>query len=277
MSHEVDILPEILNAGDPCGGDEAKFVPTNGKNYAEYAAGPLVGGALVQAERAFHDDAQRWLAGELAYEALLPHVKRLVLEAGERFDKRPLLPAPVELPDELLADIVEDEVPDAGVLLERITGDPLAPPTVGTMAALAWLESLGDNRRAIDAWADQERDRRLISAFNRIDRAPPCLYVDGVIQIPINPKMVPPGGPAGVYVARAYRTEAGWAFSTKVDLPRCPAIGPLRRRLQVELWRLRVKERRATWEDVMRQRPAVIYRACAEGARDAGGRAGQGG
>ncbi len=267
MSHEVDILPTILNPGDPSAGDEAVFRPGNPMNYAEFVGGPLSAAALLVAERAFHDAVQAWLGGEGTFEALLPFVDLLALDPFEHHDKRPILPAEVPLPDEVLADVVEDEVPDSGVLVERITGDPYRLGTTGEMAAVAWLETLGKNRRAVDAWADDERDRALVRAMNRIDRAPPCLYVNGAPQLPLNRKMIPADGPAGVYVARAYLVGTEWAFSTKVDLPAIPDLSAFNRRLRVELWRLRVLERRCTWEDMLRQRSEVVYRAASEGAR----------
>lgn len=273
MAHEADILPTVLNPGDPSAGDESTFQPGDPAHYAEFVQGSLSPAEQLAAERGFHDAVQSWLAGAGPYAALQPFVDALVLDGRPRWDgkehhdSRPLLPADVELPDEVLADLVEDEVPDAGVLLERITGDPYARPTVGAMAALAWVETLGPRRRAVDAWADDERDRPLVQTMNRVDRAPPCLYVDGVAQLPLNAKMVPPAGPPGVYVARAYRVGAGWAFSSRVDLPALPDLAVLQRRIRVELWRLRVQERRSTWEDALRKRSEVLYRAAAEGAR----------
>ena len=260
-------MPTILNAGDPSAGDESGFRPSDPANYAEFVGGPLAARELHAMERAFHEVVQAWLAGEGPFEALLPFVDLLVLDPFEHHDKRPILPADVPLPDSVLADIVEDEVPDGGVLVERITGDPYRMGTVGEMAAVAWLETLGKNRRAVDAWADDERDRALVRTMNRIDRAPPCLYVDGVAQLPLNRKMIPACGPPGVYVARGYLVGTEWAFSSKVDLPAVPEAAPLLRRLRVELWRLRVFERRCTWEDCLRQRSDVVYRAASEGAR----------
>lgn len=273
MGHDADILPTLLNPGDLCAGDEATIRLGNPAHYAAFVGGELSPEAQHELERGFHEAVQAWLAGEARYEAILPFVDALVLDSRPRWggrehhDSRPLLPAEVPLPDEVLADLVEDEVPDAAVLLERITGDPYAPPTVATIAALAWLETLGPNRRAVDAWADDERERPLVQTMNRVDRAPACLYVDGLAQLPLNPKMCPPEGPAGVYVARAYRLGAGWAFSTKVDLPAAPDVAVLMRRIRVELWRLRIHERRSTWEDVLRKRSEVLYRAAMEGAR----------
>lgn len=258
-------IPVVLNPGDPCAQDESELRPGDHANYLAFGGGPLDAAAYAEAERQFWTDLQRWLAGDLPFGALLPHRDRLGLDLRPHHDGRRLLPAEVELPDELLADAVEDEVPDAGVFVERITGDPLVRPTVGVMAALAWVEALGPHRRAVDAWAEEEPDRALVSAANRVDRAPPCLYVDGVPQLPLAARMTPPGGPKGIYVARAYRLGDGWAWSSRVDLPALPPLEPYLQRLVVEGWSLRLRERRSTWEDVLRHRSEVVYRAAFEG------------
>ncbi len=266
MSHAVDILPALLNPGDPAAGDESLYSVGNAENYAIYGSGVLSPADYPAAELAFHVDVQRWLAGDLPFLGLLSHRDRLGLDVRPHHDTRPLLPSEIALPDEVLADAVENEVPEAGVLIERILGEHHPRPTSGALAALAWVETLGPNRRGVDAWADGERDRKLVSAMRRVDRAPPCLYHDGVPLLPLSPSMRPPGGPPGVYVARAYRLGSGWAVSSRVYLSTLPAIPPLLRRLRVEGWRLRTRERRATWEDVLRQRSAVLYRAAVEGA-----------
>lgn len=258
-------IPTVLNDGDPCAETESEFQPGDHDNYKAFGDGPLPLEDYRAAERQFWADLQRWLAGDLPFEALVPHRDRLGLDLRPHHDGRRLLPAEVALPDELLADIVEDEVPDAAMLAERITGDAMRRPTVGVMAALAWLETIGPRRRAVDAWIEDEVDRALVLAANRVDRAPPCLYVDGVPQLPLSPRMTPPGGPPGVYVARAYRLGEGWAFSSRVDLPAVPPLEPYLRRITVEGWRLRMRERRSTWEDVLRQRSEVVYRAAFEG------------
>ncbi|MSP61661.1 MAG: hypothetical protein EXR72_15270 [Myxococcales bacterium] len=260
-------MTEAGNPGDPASGDDALYRPGSYENYRTFGLGTLSPELFAQADRAFHDDVQAWLAGQLPYAVLLPHRDRLGLELRPHHDGRRLLPAEVALPDELLADIVEDEVPDLGAQTERITGDAFERPSVGALAALAWVDDLVGNRRAVDAWMEDERDPRLVAAARRVDRAPPCLYVDGVAQLPLSPRMTPPTGPPGIYVARAYRLGDGWAFSSRVAVDRLPDVATLIRRLQIEGWRLRTRERRATWEDVLRQRSDVLYRAVAEGSR----------
>ena len=260
-------MREPGNPGDPASGDDALYRPGSFENYRTFGLGTLPAEAFSDADRAFHDDVQAWLAGHLPYEVLLPHRDRLGLDLRPHHDGRRLLPCEVPLPDELLADIVEDEVPDLAVQTERITGDPFERATVGALAALPWVDDLVGNRRAVDAWMEDERDPRLVAAARRVDRAPPCLYFDGVAQLPLSARMTPPSGPQGIYVARAYRLGEGWAFSSRVDFPRAPDVATLQRRLEVEGWRLRTRERRATWEDVLRQRSEVVYRAVAEGSR----------
>ena len=68
-------------------------------------------------------------------------------------------------------------------------------------------------------------------------------------------------------MARAYRTQAGWAFSGVVPLDPGTSDGleaVLERRMVLELWRLRRRERRATFEDAIRVAPAVVYRTAGE-------------
>ncbi len=259
-------IPTVLNPGDPSAQDETSFQPGDHANYQAFGGGPLDVDAYAAAEQAFWSDYQAWLAGDAPYAALVAHRDRLGLDLRPHHDTRRLLTCDVALPDALLADVVEDELPDAALYAERITGDPFLRPAVGVMAALAWVGDLLVNRRVVDAWIEDEPDRALASAAHRVDRSPPCLYLDGVPQLPLAPKMTPPAGPPGVYVARAYRLGDGWAFSSKVDLPALPEPEAYLRRITVEGWRLRLRERRATWEDVLRQRSEVVYRAAFEGA-----------
>ncbi len=257
--------PDLLNPGDPSSQDEALFVPGDAENYTRFGAGTLDAGGQRAAEVELHAEMQRWLAGLRPFAGLEGLARAAAAVFPFRHDRRRLHDAVVPLPDTVLADIVEDELADATVRVERITGDPLSRPTTGILAALAWSES-GVERRVVDAWFDDERDRALAHAMRCVDRAPPMLYADGRPLLPLAPQMTPPGGPPGVYVARAYRLGEGWAWSSRVDLPATPAIVPLKRRLDVEMWRLRTIERRSTWEDVLRRRGEVLYRASSEGA-----------
>jgi hypothetical protein len=65
-------------------------------------------------------------------------------------------------------------------------------------------------------------------------------------------------------VGRPYRVGDGWAWSCVATLPRAPDTDVLLRRLRLELWRERTRERRMTFEDLLRHRPEVLYRAAFE-------------
>jgi len=265
LNRERDIEPVLLNPGDPSSQDEALFEAGSAENYARFGGGTLSPAQLHAAEQAFHEAYLAWLAGAGPFAALEPLARAAGLAGERRHDKRRLHDARVPLPDSVLADVVEDEVADARVLVERITGNPYDRPPTGALAALAWMTTIGE-RRAVDAWFEDERDRALTHAMRCVDRAPPCLYRDGVPLLPLSRQQTPAGGPPGVYVARAYRLGEGWGFSCKLDLPACPDAAVLERRLLVESWRIRAEERRATWEDVLRRRSEVVYRASSEGA-----------
>lgn len=261
------MLPELLRPGDPCAGDEALFEPGDFGNYQHFGRGSLDADAYRALEQTFHDAVGAWLEGRLGFESLRPLAAALAVDHPFGHDRRPLLPAPVVLPDEVLADVAEDQVAEAAFFLERLSGDPFAPATVGLYAAMAWVPYMDNGRRPVDAWDDEEdRDRPLVIAARAIERAPPCVWVDGGPLLPLSPRFCPPGGPAGAYVARAYRVGEGWAWSSRVALPAVPDREALLRRLTVEGWQIRRQERRSTWEDVLRRSPALVYRAAAEGA-----------
>lgn len=271
MAHESNINPTVLNPGDPCAQDES--LPTTGsyRNYLSFSGYEpdqrVDSETYARFEAGFHRAMQDWLAGMVPLDAVRTFLAPLGIQAEPKHDRRGLLSAPCVLPDTVLADIAEDEVPDAGVLVERVTGDPFSLPSVALFAALAWAPWMDESRRAVDAWALDEQDRPLVQAMRVIDRAPPCVYVDGAPIIPLNPRMTPTSGPPGCYVARAYLVEGHWHFSTRLNLPAVPDFAALERRILVEMWRLRTKERRTGWEDTLRQQPLMLYRAAYEGAQ----------
>lgn len=270
MAHESNINPTVLNPGDPYAQDESLPTPGSYRNYLSfcgYEPGDRVSADVyARAEAEFHVATQGWLAGTVSLEVVRSYLAPLGIQADPKHDRRGLLSAPCVLPDSVLADIAEDEVPDAGVLVERVLGDAFSAPSVAVFAALAWAPWMDGTRRAVDAWAVDEKDRPLVQAMRVIDRSPPCVFVDGVPIIPLNPRMTPTAGPPGCYVARAYLVGSEWHFSTRMDLPAVPDCAALERRVLVELWRVRTKERRSGWEDTLRQQPLMLYRAAYEGA-----------
>lgn len=269
-SPEREVFPEVLAPGDPCAGDEALFEPGSFTNYRRFGGNDLDEPAWRAAEEAFHARYLAVLQGDAPWNdpELLRLASLLKVEHAPHHDTRPPRVAEVVVPDEVLSDVVEDLVPDYAVLCERVTGDDRAP-SVPVVAVLFFVPTTFDGRRPVDWWGEEEDDRPLVRSCKVIDSSPPCLFRDGVPLLPYAPKRVPTGpAPEGVYVARPYLHEGGWAWSSVVRLPREPDVRAVRARLTLESWRHRLLERRASVEDVVRARPEVLYRACCEGARD---------
>lgn len=268
-SPDREVVPQLLCAGDPCAGDEALYDPAPWENARDFA-GWTDERAWRALDARFHALYLQVLAGHRPFNdpALRDVAHRLGLDGPRWFDARPPRTAETAIPDEVLADVTEDWVPDLGVMAERLTADD-GPPTVGVAAALAYVGCAVDGTRPVDAWADEEAERALVRAARVVDASPPGVWADGRPLLPTLPARVPEAVPPGVFVARAYRVSGGWAWSGRMDLDHAPDPGPLVARLTLELWRLRRHERRATWEDLLRRRPEVVYRAAAEGARRA--------
>jgi len=266
-SPEREVVPQVLLAEDPYAGDEALYDPGDHANAVRFGS-TLDAEAYAVADRRFHEVYLEILAGRRPWGD--PELDALVAALGIGWprvnDKRPAREAEMVVPDRFLAEVVEDLVPDALCVVERITGHG-DPPPLGALAALAFVGCAADGRRPFDFWQEDEGMRPPIRATRVIDLSPPCVYVDGVPILPISAKLTPSGpAPAPVCVARAYRVADGWAWSCVVPLPAAPDPAVLMRRLELEILRIRRQERRSTFEDVLRRRPEVVYRAAAEGA-----------
>jgi len=269
-----EVVPSLLCPEDPWAGDEVRYTPGDWGNGRRYGM-DLDPQAWGVADRRAHGLLREVVEGRRAARDPELHaaLAQLLVPTALKHDTRPPRVAEVEVPDEVLTDVVEDVVPDLAMTVERVWGDePDAP--LGAWAALAFLGVAIEGRRPLDIWADEETDRELVRSARVIDASPPCLWVDGRPAIPFSRRWTPPSAPPGVYVARAYRVRDGWAFAARVDLASAPAVGPLLRRLEVELWDHRRIERRASFEDMLRARSAVPYRTAVEATRTGlGGRA----
>jgi hypothetical protein len=263
---EYDVVPEVLVPGDPYAGDADLRQPGSHADFLRW------GGAGSPEEReaaeiAFHAAYLDVLVGDRAHDD--PELARLTawlkLDHPLRHDSRPPRVAEVVVPDDVLADVTEDIAPDLGVMCERVTGDDRAPGVVAG-AVLCFVEMFEDGKRPIDSWFGDEEDRPLARSAHVLGEAPPCVWAEGRPLIPLAAPRVPPVVPAGVFVGRAYRVGDGWAWGMVLPLPRAPDPAPLVRRLQLEMLRHRLSSRRSTWEDMLRARPDVVYRAACEGA-----------
>lgn len=266
-SPEREVVPTVLLAEDPYAGDESLYDEGDAGNAIRFGS-TLPPEEYTKVDRRFHEAYLETLSGSRAWGD--PLIGELAIALGIAWprvnDRRPAREAEMVLPDHFLAEVVEDLVPDALCVVERITGND-GPPPLGALAALAFVGCAADGRRPFDFWQEDEGTRPPVRAGRIIDLSPPCVYVDGVPILPIAAKLTPTGpAPAPVCVARAYRVADGWAWSCVVPLPAVPDAAVLLRRLELEILRIRRQERRSTFEDVLRRRPEVVYRAAAEGA-----------
>ncbi len=299
-SPDREVIPAVLNAGDRCAQDEGLHTPGSYENCLRYSwprtslSDPA---SWDREERRFHaaylavlGGLRPWNDGEL-----LGAARALGVDGPRHHDARPGRVAPVQVGDEVLCDVVEDAVPELMMLLERVTGQPGMParPAVGAVAVLGFAHCGIEGTRPVEGWMDESRGRRassdadsaLVRAVRVIDDAPMGVWVDAVALVPIVPALCPlPLDPIWARLPRAFAgrpykisggAEGDWAFSCLIPLP-APAASTapaeqarriLTRRLDLELWDLRRTERRATFEDVLRQRPEVVARAAAEMSR----------
>lgn len=267
-SPEREVVSSVLAPGDPCSGDEALYTPGSFKNFQRWTGG-MEEAEWAVADLRFHELAEAILQGEAPWDTPeLPELAhRLGLDYPRKHDTRPPRVCDQVLPDELLSDIVEDLVPDYAVMTERITGDD-RPLDAAVVSVLFFVPTTWDGRRPIDWWGEEETERELVQAARILDSSPPCLFADGVPLLPYAPRRVPEGPcPRGIYVGRPYRVGEEWAWSGVVPLTGEPDLGALRARLRLEHWQHRRLERRASWEDMLRARPEVLYRACLEMCR----------
>ena len=195
-----------------------------------------------------------------------------------RHDARRAAPAPACPDDALLANIAEDQVPDVSVLARDAVLGPWAdrpvPLALRTLAAalLAGAPLLEPEVSAIDRWCKvrprpDPADRAAVRAW---DQAPAMLYAveGGALRplLPLSPGFSPAGVVAGVPVApavvgRAVLTADGWALASALPLAQVPPVPPILSRLWLERAWMQRRERRTTWEDALRRRPWVVYRA----------------
>jgi hypothetical protein len=87
--------------------------------------------------------------------------------------------------------------------------------------------------------------------------------------LPLGERQVPDGPVAGLpdapgVIGRAVWTGAGWHMHCGLPMPELPPAGPLLDRLDLELMRVRRRERRLTWEVLLRERSEVLYRSACE-------------
>lgn len=272
--------PEVLAPRDPWAGDEVRPDESDYENYLAFTAEPepLDPGAYAAWDRVFLATYRDVLDGRVPWSAIEAPARQLGVWGRARHDLRPLSEAPQVVPDAWLADHVEDWVPDVGLQApDRVLGpwaEGALPPRVRLAAAAAMaftsLVNPGVSPAERIARSKPKPKPAYRAALRAIGAAPPMVWEilpGGTLRplLPLARHARPTGVVSGLPAApaaigRAVPSPDGPWLATVLPLPGPPPAAGLARRLLLELLRIRRAERRATWEDVLRRRPEVLYR-----------------
>lgn len=284
--------------GDPWAQDEALDDPARAADYQRHALRPVLRDAEVLAWDAIFREAYRAvLRGAAPWGATDAAARALELDLPLRHDPRPLHVGPAEIDDLTLADLAENWLPTMGMLApERVLGpfgglgaplgarrvatgvmgtSPMIPPAIRPIGRALRSEplpplavrgaALAVLRAPAMLWAVTARDGETAALQPLLPIHPVCLPRGPVRGVP----------PAPVVIGRVMHTADGPRLNLGLPLPAAPAPRVLRRRLWLELQRLRRHDRRLTWEDLLRDRSELLYRTALEalfvGAAAAGG------
>ncbi len=293
VEYEADLersWPERLTDADPYAGDEALPDPAP---YSDFQRWALQGGATEEEHRAWDErflrEHRAVLDGRLPWGATDEAAAWLALDHPRRHDGRGMCrKAPDFLPDSFLADLCEDWLPEAGLgSPDRVLGpwadEPGLPRPIRALAAavMGLCPVMSPAVRPVIRAIKVEPVPPLAvrTAVYTILESPPMLWaVEGgriTAALPLGAGFAPPevilnlpaGCPAVVGRAVPLQTAGGpttgW-LSSLLPLPALPDPGVLTRRLDLEAQRLRRHDRRLSWEDLLRDRPEVLYRTACE-------------
>jgi hypothetical protein len=219
-------------------------------------------------------------------EALEESARRLGVWGPIGGDRRSARRAPAPVEDGFLCDVLENEVPDlVPAALDSVLGpwaDFAPSPRLAraAVAALSHSTLAAPGQKAIGRWhrSQTSAPNALRRGIRCLERIPAMLWsVDGAVRplLPLAPGYLPDGpvdlsnvvplapGPVRAVVARLLPLEDGrWVGVGAIGLPFAPPVAPLEKRLSLELLRHRRHERRANWDDLLREHPEVLYRWC---------------
>lgn len=243
---ERDILPQIQVPEDPAAHDEGLLPRVNPGPAAKFLEEV---GAFLAGQRPYSPDL------ETQAQALSLQQQIGILGPIARVD-RPIT-------DELLSDLAEDYNPDLGVMVERLTGDPHRRWTSALAGALFFVPTLGKGLRAVEVWAEEERDAGLLKAVRALDKASPWFW-EGERPLSFGEQ---PAGPFWIGRLLEIHAPAGTVERRcigRVDVPAGTPLDGVYRRLMAELWRHRVWKTGAGIAELLRKRPELLYRSVAE-------------
>ncbi len=256
--------PEVLTDRDPYAGDEALDDPLPGEDDARFRS----------AYRAALDGRGTFAAVRAAAEAV-------GVGGPVRHDRRRPWPGSAVVSDAEIVDLAENWVPDLGLLApDRVLGpwadEPLKPELrLLAGAVMAFAPIMAPRSRPVGR-AMRSRPRPTVgvrSGMKSALRAPVMLWErrgDRLAPLlPLPAAWVPDGPVAGLprtpaVICRAALGPDGWWAACALPLPAPPPGRVIRARLLAEYWRWRRHEPRLTWEDLLRDRGEVGYRAVCE-------------
>ena len=278
--------PYRLMLRDPYAGDEA--LPWSGShdNYVRHMAWLGRDDALnrdqysaldIEFERVY----RQILDGHADWDAIDPIAEALQVDFRLRTDRRPPGEAESRVTDAQLSDITENQLPQVGQIApDRFLGPWADEPLprwvrVQVAAAMVFVPELDPG---VAPWARRIKRKPMPSASVRqtlrvMARTPPMLWkVNGRClepMLPLGERFMPEGEVVGVpnvpaVIGRAIATKDGPYPAATLPLMRIPPAAVIRRRLWLEYIRLRRRERRLSWEDLLRERGEVLYRSCFE-------------
>jgi hypothetical protein len=271
--------PEPASRRDPHAGDEGLALPHRYDNYARFAPPPrLDESAYERAVTRFDIGVREALDGRRAWDDTL--AVGAGVDGPARHDRRRLPTAPRRVETADLAELTEDWVPDAGMMIDRVLGPfadgPLPRRLVAVAAAMLALSPiLFPRTRPVDRAIKSRKPRLDVearAALKAVTRSPTSLWERRGDRwstvLPLAPACVPDapmdGPDAPFAVGRAVRSPDGWWLAAALPLPAAPSSTALTRRIELELLRARLWERRTTWEDVLRDHGEVVARTCCE-------------
>jgi hypothetical protein len=284
--------PLVQVATDMYAGDEALPMSGAHRDYLTHAGrvslqAPIDSGTYARLDAEFEQRYRAILDGEVDPSRIAVLAQKLLIWGPVRHDRRPLPEVPVAIDDALLAEMAENQLPQVGgIAPDRVLGpwadEPL--PRWVRLVAAAVMCFAPEVPPGVPAWARSIKrrprpDRETCIALRAVARIPPMLWIISDANtvrphLPFAPHMVPDGPIAGLpdtpaVIGRMVPAPTGWQLVAGLPLVQIPPAGPLVARLQLELLRLRRRERRLTWEDLLRQRGELLYRAASEWLYDA--------
>lgn len=285
---DLDRCWPTASAGrDPWAGDEGLKMGGSHQDYLRHCERVGVAPQLDARAHASWDDRfeacyRSILNGEASYAEIEESARALMVWGPLIHDRRPTPPSGGLITDGYLADLTENQLPQVGLIApDRILGpwsDQELPRWVRVVAAAA-MAFPPEVPPGVPAWARAIKRRPRPSQADRmairaIARAAPMLWrITGPQTVephlPLSPRQTPDGPVDGLpdapaVIGRAVWTGSRWWMSAALPLPLTPPSAPLTQRLQLELMRVRRRERRLSWEVLLRERSEVLYRTACE-------------